>query len=659
MTDVLTPRERKDRLFSWRDAMEERGVPADRLPLKSDLEQVAKRQVESDEQLGQILLTRKDLVLDWSDHVLWVLNNAGGGAVVPPWGQPSTATVETQPASPAVSVAVGSAGSSNGLASAESEDSPKDTSVVFAPTDAMSRFEFAQNEIKVRLLDEGAEIAWPRRTDAQTVWYRVTSRSNYRPQSPERSDPIAVTKSPQCIDSRPLDTFVRHIAVWTYTGANDDEAAAGQPELWAEGPLVSPPQDVVVRERNGQVTGGWQTQTGIEEVLVFRVPVGELDEDTYPIGYGICTEADNLTGFVDMDPPPGASYEYRFAAMAEVSGNAVQSPFVVHRVDVIGVLTPVTDLRTDERDDGVYLSWTPPPLGQSIVFQTEKAPAAGPEDMLDLEALPSAGLGAERRLPMPAVRLDGRLVVGPVVDPDEWARTHYCVAVIAGNRAVVGPAVARARVVQIKDAEIFERVDHQLIVFDWPGDAVQVDVFLASPNSAFEPSRDQVPFASLTRQDFDKRGGLVMGQSDRAGSGRALSKPCRVYLVPATFDAGKTVPSKPTICDYPGLVRIGYRLDAQRGGIRGRSRVTVMATSEIQSPALSMSLVWRPDRLPLHRDDGTVIAQTQTVLGPAIQPVMDVEQLPPTSGFVRLFVAQSSGPRLAVIDPPLPTLRLS
>jgi hypothetical protein len=384
------------------------------------------------------------------------------------------------------------------------------------------------------------------------------------------------------------------------------------------------------------------------------------DDDAYPVEFRICTDSDNLTGFVDSEVPPGASYEYRFVAVAEVSDQGNQeSPVVVRQIDVIGTLVAVNDLRIDERDGEIYVSWTPPPLGKSLLFQTDKAPAAGADDLLAVAALPGAGLSPDRRLPMPDRLVDGRLTVGPVVDPPGWSRTHYAVAVVAGNQAIVGRSVARSRAEAITNAVILERVDHQLIVFDWPGSAVQVDVFLASPGSSFEPSKDQLPHATIDEQNFEKRGGIVLGSGDEPGTGRALRKPCRVYLVPATFEAGDTIPTKPIACDYPGLVRIGYRLDVSRAGLRSKGRTAVSATCEIESPLpLAMALVWRKDRLPLHREDGTTLAQVRTPLTTTMQAVMDVDQTPPVSGFVRLFVLQpSNAPRLAVLDPPLGQLR--
>ena len=632
MSDVLTPSQRKDKLFAWRDEMETSGIPGAQLPLKSDLETVAKRQVANGEQLSHLLLTRKQLVLDWADQLLTILDpSQNESAAAPAVDQPSKARAESVPTLPQPS---------------------------FTPTDAMRRFDFAANQLEVRLVDGGALIAWPRKADAPTVWYRVTSRALYRPVSPERSDPIAFTRDPQCLDTTVTTVAVRHLAVWTYSGADDREAGSVQPELWAEGALVAPPQNVVVREQNGQVTGGWQCQPNIEEVQVFRLPIEQAgDEESYPLEFRICADSDNLTGFVDLNAPPGAAYQYRFAAMAEVSDQGFQaSPFVIRHIEVVGTLVAVTDLRIDERGDGIYLSWTPPALGHSLLFQTDKAPAAGADDVLEVSALPRAGLSNDRRLPMPAQLIGGRLTVGPVRDPGGWARTHYSVAVVAGDRAAVGPSVARSHAEAIKSAVILERVDHQLVVFDWPGSAVQVDVFLASPNSSYAPSRDQVPHATMTEQDFRKRGGLVLGDG---GTGPALSRPCRVYLVPGTFESGRIVATTPVACEYPGLARIAYALDTQKSGIRSRvGRTTVMVSCEFDSPmALSMALVWRPDRLPLYRDDGTVLAQARAPLTPTMQALLEVERLPTTAGFIRLFVAQPPGsPRLAVLDPPFPQL---
>jgi hypothetical protein len=282
------------------------------------------------------------------------------------------------------------------------------------------------------------------------------------------------------------------------------------------------------------------------------------------------------------------------------------------------------------------------------------------DDLLDSDALPMAGLTEDRKLPMPTRLVDGRLTMGPIVKPKEWARTHYSVAVVAGARAIVGPSVAVARVAEIKDAAILERVDHQLIVFDWPGEAAQVSVYLAAEHSTLKPTTDEIAHATLTRQDFMKRGGLVMGAGTESGTGRALRRPCRVYLYPEFFEKGRIVPSHPTACDYPGLVQIRYHIQILRAGRRSTGGTTLLAQCELASPPLQLTLVWRPDRLPLHSEDGTILAQPRTVLSPTMRSIAALEWIPSCPGYFRLFVNQIPGSmRIAVMDPPLSELRTS
>ncbi len=663
MSDVLTPRQRKDRLFAWRDTMEALGVAMAELPLKSDLETVAKRQFENGDQLAQLLLTRKELVVEWADHLLWVLNaSADDDSLLPPWGRAPKAAPDV----PAQSKSNGRAASSkprrapsNGSQSqAPTGDVP--TSLSFAVTDSDTRF-VARNQAKARLMDDVTQIYWPARADAAAVLYRVTARAYYRPHNPDRSEAVAVTKAPQCEDENPGTAAIRHVAIWTYCGPNDTAAAASQPELWAEIALVAPPQDVLVRERNGQVAGSWQVRDGIERVNVFRIPVDQArDIDTYPIEHQICTDSDNLTGFVDTTAPAGKTYEYRFEAIAEVSDQGDEgSVMVAHEVDVVGSLKAVTDLQIETRDDGYYLSWTAPLLRRSQVYQTESEPKAGVDDLLDVDALPQAGLCVEQQLAMPTTRLGQRLTTGPLSNPREWSRTHYSLAVIARTRAIVGPSVAVARVARIADAEILERVDHQLIVFDWPGEAAQVSIHVAAPNAPAPILRGQPAYATLTRKDFDARGGLVLGRGGEAGTGRALNRPCRVFLVPEFYEMGRIVPSEPIACDYPGLVRIMYRFEATRASRRTPSSIRLLAASEFSSPPLVLTLVCRPDRLPLHREDGTVLAQMRQILVPSFEQVWTLNEPRTGLGFARLFVYQDPGaPRIAVLDPPLAGLRL-
>jgi hypothetical protein len=654
MTEVLTPQQRKERLFAWRDLLESHGVESHELPLRSDLETVAKRQFADGGELAQLLLTRKQLVVDWTDHLLWVLSASSDEATgLPPWGQAPKASAESV-----------SAASSGRVASPRPKPSPpaareSKPQLVFSVTDPSTRF-LASHQAKSRLAGDVTQIFWPARTDAKTVIYRVTARAHYRPHSPDNSAALAVTTLRQCDDSSTDSAAVRYAAIWTYCGDSETTAAAAQPELWAEVALVAPPLNVVVREQNGQVTGSWRVRDGIERVNVFRVPDYARDADAYPIEFQICRESDNLTGFIDQTVPAGRSYEYRFEAMAEVSEQGDEgSVLVVREIDVLGTLKAVTDLQIETRDDGYHLSWTAPLLGRCQVYQSGSAPRAGANDLLDVAALSSAGLSTEKQLAMPTNLVGHRLTMGPISKPKEWSRTHYSVAVIAGDRAIVGPSVAVARVAQITDAEILERVDHQLIVFDWPGEAAQVSVHLAEIGATSPPPRGRPAHATLTRKDFEERGGLVMGNSGVNGTGKALSSPGRVFLVPEFYEMGKIVPSDPINCDYPGLVRIMYRFDVLKAGRRTPGSISLVVSCERTSPPLPLTLVCHPDRLPLHRDDGTVLAQLQRALTPAMEVVHVMPEPHFNAAYARLFVAGSpGGPRIAVLDPPLAGLRL-
>ena len=75
--------------------------------------------------------------------------------------------------------------------------------------------------------------------------------------------------------------------------------------------------------------------------------------------------------------------------------------------------------------------------------------------------------------------------------PAGWSQV-YCVPVnVVGEKSMVGEPKQIRRVESIKDFDLIQRVDSQLITFDWPSGAQMVEV-----------RQEQKPMLELTEDDY-------------------------------------------------------------------------------------------------------------------------------------------------------------
>ncbi len=522
------------------------------------------------------------------------------------------------------------------------------------------------------------ELSW-REYDAPYVVYRVVSAEDEPPYSPDRAQLVAATTATEAVDEREAASAVRHYKVWVNAGASHTDALAAQPKLHAAGLVVATVRGMAVRDDSGRVIGQWTAFPGVRAVHVERVPV----EESIAGGphYRILAGDENLGGFVDSEAEGGRRYVYRARCEVIVDGVGRLSEAVEAEVTVTAVLAPVSDLSLTVHDTDpvtVDLTWTPPRAGRVAIFRSPTGPRAGADaaDMRDA-AVEQIGLNAELRLTHPiSQRLDEqghlRAVMADVPWPRDWSRAYFTPVTFMGGRARLGKTTSTVRTAPIRDAQLTEYCNKQVLTFDWPQGAAAVTVHIAG--KGHDPRAGLTGRSyEITLEDYEKYGGMQFtGQLPVSG--------CSLHLVPVAFSAGRRVLGEITSVTYDGLLRMWYSVQIGRdvAGTPMTAALTVRSELDVTgSPPFV--LVYNPDRIPLSVTDGQPVDvaplnSNGEVVAPPSKEIryssigaegvgeVWVGDVRFRTGWIRLF-ANLGDPkrlrRLALLDPPVSALRLT
>lgn len=533
-----------------------------------------------------------------------------------------------------------------------------------------------------RRRDTGAlEVRWPAHdAAAPVVLYRLVSGEDSSPDHPDGADVVAVTTATSAIDDRPPVAAVRHFQVWVNAGESQSAAVAAQPVLHAAGVLISRIGDFRLREDSGRVIGQYSVPPGVSAVYVYRVPAHEAHRDGPQ--YRILSGQDNLNGFVDVDVERGRRYVYRARCAAPVDGVLRLSEAATDDVAVSAVLAPVTDLTiTGSSADGTVLdlAWTTPPGGRVVVYRSQTGPSAGadaaelPEDALD-----QVGLPPELRLaqPISEERADDgqiRAAMPGVAWPDRWSRAYFTPVTLIDGMAMLGKTFATVRTGVIRDIELAEYCNKQVLTFDWPDGAAAVVVHLAP--KGYDP-RDGLAGGQtyeITLEEYEKYGGLQL-------SGGLPVHGCSLHLAPVAFTGGRRVTGAVSSIEYQGLLRLQYAVRVGRDSEGRPFTATIAVRSEYDLPGSpAFVLVNNPHRIPLSVHDGDLVdvapldERGQLAAPPSKE--LRWSQLTTTGGselwaanvrnrqgWIRLFVNTPSPASLrliALLDPAVDSLRLT
>ncbi|MFV8307407.1 hypothetical protein [Mycolicibacterium peregrinum] len=321
------------------------------------------------------------------------------------------------------------------------------------------------------------ELSWPDyQANGGVVLYRVVSAEDRAPRSSENADLVAATPLSAASDDRPLTGPVRYYQVWVITGTSRADALSTRPVLYASGVLVAPPADVSIREDSGLVIGKWTSPPATKAVHVYRIPLEDaegpaIDESRYRI----LADGEHRTGFVDSGAARGMRYRYRVRSAVDVDGAVQLSEPVDADVEVSAVLAAVTDISVDTAFDGESfdVSWAAPGA-EVAIYLSQTGPSAGSVSTeLPENALEQVGLAPDLRLRQPVANQaqpDGstRTLMTGVPWPQGWSRAYVTPVTILAGRAVLGRTVSAVHTGTIRDVELVEYCNKQVLTFEWP-----------------------------------------------------------------------------------------------------------------------------------------------------------------------------------------------
>lgn len=527
----------------------------------------------------------------------------------------------------------------------------------------------------------GRPLSWPSYLPAgggeTVVIYRLVAADDSAPYAPERARLVAATTTTGSVDYEPATTAVRYYQVWVNTGASRTEALAAQPIKHADGVAVSPVTGCAIREDSGRVTGRWTAPPGVSSVFVFRIPAGGRETPAQRILAG----HDNLDGFVDVDAAPGHSYTYRIRTAASVDGVLRLSEPRDTAIDITAVLTPVTDLSAEAHPSaaGVFeLSWTAPTTGEVVIYRSQNGPNVGADAAeLPEAALEQIGLAPDLRLNQPITRRRDRddaerSVMSGVSWPHGWSRAYFTPVTTTSGRALLGRTFSTVRTGGIRDVDIAEYCNKQVLTFDWPEGAAAVSVFVAP--KGYDPRKGLTGTSfEISAEEYDKYGGLQLP------NGKLPITGCSLHLAPVAFSGGRRVTGTVRSVEYVGLLRLQYVIQVERQPDGAPSFARIYLRSQIDttgSPAFV--LINNAERIPLSPTDGQAVDAAPMDAAGQITATPSKElrwsaltttgtqeawaaDLRGLRGWIRMFVNTPSAQRLstiALLDPPVPTLRL-
>ncbi|KHO25873.1 hypothetical protein [Mycolicibacterium setense] len=525
------------------------------------------------------------------------------------------------------------------------------------------------------------DLSWPDyQANGGVVLYRVVSGDDRAPKSPENADLVAATPLSAASDDRPVTGPVRYYQVWVITGTSRADALSTRPVLHAGGVFVPPVSDMSIREDNGLVIGKWTAPQASSSVHVYRIPFVEADTTGIDDSrFRILADAEHKTGFVDSTPVRGTRYRYRVRCAVEVDGAVRLSEPSDVDIEVSAVLAAVTDIVVDTGFDGETfdVSWAAPGAEVAIYLSRNAPSAGGVSTELPENALEQVGLTPDLRLRQSVtdqVQPDGshRTLMAGVPWPRGWSRAYVTPVTILAGQAVLGRTVSAVRTGTIRDIELVEYCNKQVLTFEWPDGAAGVVVTLAAKGHDPRAGLTGRSF-EISLEDYEKYGGMHL-------TGALPVDGCSLHLAPVAFSGGRRVTGPVAGIEYPGMLRLQYAVRIGRDPNGFPTTATVAVRSEHDVPGSpSFVLVNNPQRMPLSVHDGQPVdvapldAQGQLADQPSKQlrwtaltasgsGELWAANVSGLHGWIRLFVNIADPAQLrtvALLDPPVQTLQLT
>ncbi len=437
----------------------------------------------------------------------------------------------------------------------------------------------------VFLFWEPVEIA-----DKPAVVYRVVGADTEQARSPETGTTLVFTKGTAFREKLDPKAGMRHYMVWAYAAATVKEIINVQPVLVGEQPVALPPTDFSVVETNGIVTGTWTPLKGHSNVAVYARQRGveePLDSPIHLLRTGVDARSFSFTA-----PIRGASYEFQIFPEITFGGHTmrgegsqIECRTISADIQAVELLTAVA-LEEDNKDL-IILTWIAPPTGEVKIYLTQSEPApdligkaVDSSYLLDDDALGSTEW-------VSTIESDpGDDVAKDLIWPANWPQV-FCVPVnVVGEKSLVGEYKVLQKVAPITDYSLIQRVDSQLITFDWPTGAQLVEV-----------TQRQGETKELTEADYRRQGGIRLHLNDFGDE---------VTLTPKSIYAGVTTRADATTINYPGLKVYSYKIDGPELD-RTYALLWIWRRGTEDRHPPQFILVHNPERFPLYSHDGQAV----------------------------------------------------
>ena len=515
--------------------------------------------------------------------------------------------------------------------------------------------------------DGTVAVTWeaPAVKEGRVRLYRVVSEEEEFDRDPESGEHRHTTVGHHGVDEDEFTTALRFYQVWAHEGTTEATARNNPPQFVGEAWIIQPVGDMTLTVAGREIKGQWSPLEGTTRVAVFAAK--ERDRRVHSPRNEISLNEANQQGFIFSPPQRGVNWKFvarrivtlrgfdRYSAMSDVDMIAV--PAEVHAVDIAVDTTVLGDETLFD------VSWDNPSSGEVRIYRTNVAPDDGVTGRtVDVRFLEDFGLPQENWV--------NDLTRGEnscrVPWPEDWYSIFLTPVTVVGEKCQVGRSFSAVRVGEVTNAQLFERVTHQVATFGWPRNALEVAAYFVSEDP-YTGQTSEEHLTTIDRETYDARGGMRLKLNDRG----------RIKLLPSKYYNNEKILGEPAVLDYHGVTRMKY-------SIFGRGGAVCIAIAALRPEHVERRFTLRIQRgrLPLEAGDGLEVNVRQMTGGAPhseFLPGLIVDHLGPDNpttyweidprmltkagpnAFLRLFpldLVDKQGRAIALEDPPVAYLHL-
>ena len=251
--------------------------------------------------------------------------------------------------------------------------------------------------------------------------------------------------------------------------------------------------------------------------------------------------------------------------------------------------------------------------------------------------------------------------------PGSWSRAYFTPVTLLAGRALLGTTLSSVRTGIIRDVDLAEYCNKQVLTFDWPAGAAAVVAHLAPKGHDPRNGLTGKSF-EISLEEYEKYGGMQLSKQELPAAG------CSLHLAPVAFSAGRRVVGAIRSVEYAGLLRLQYAVRIDRDPDGRPTHATIALRSQYELPGSpAFVLINNPQRIPLSMHDGQAVDAAPVnehgqIIGEASKELrwsaltthgvgeMWAANVHGLQGWIRLFVNTPSPARLrtiALLDPPV------